>query len=200
MYLDELIGVITAWLAGQGLAQVVLGGHSLGGAAALATALAQPDRVAGLLVVSGGARLPVPPDLLELAQHDATAAPRGGDPLGAVAFVVRVYSRDASPPGAPWARDRAVRALAALPPGVLATDLAICAAVDLRPRLAEVSVPVLALVGSDDRMTPPELSEELVAGLPNATLHVLPGASHMALVETPQPVVAAMVAFLDRYF
>ena len=186
--LAELVDAVTAWLAARGLARVVLGGHSLGGALALATALAQPGRVAGLLLVASGARLPVPADLLDMAQHDATAA--------AVAFVDLVYGRAAPP----QVRERGTRALLALAPDVLATDLAVCAAVDLRPRLADVTVPVLALVGSDDRLTPPHLSEELAAGLSQVTYRVLAGAGHMALVETPAQVTAPMVALLDKFF
>lgn len=48
-----------------GVARAVLGGHSYGGAIAIEAALAAPDRVAGLALLSTGARLRVSPAVFE---------------------------------------------------------------------------------------------------------------------------------------
>ncbi|MFM8829133.1 MAG: alpha/beta fold hydrolase, partial [Actinomycetota bacterium] len=52
---------------------MVMVGHSLGGAVALEIALARPDLVAGLVLVSTGARLPVPDDALARIDADFEA-------------------------------------------------------------------------------------------------------------------------------
>src|SRR5258708_21615887 len=44
------------------------------------------------------------------------------------------------------------------------------AALDLRPELSKFEVPLLLLVGEHDEATPPQMSRELAAGLPQANL------------------------------
>src|SRR5207302_2718951 len=53
------------------------------------------------------------------------------------------------------------------------------AELDLRPALAWVKVPVLVLVGEHDEATPPPMSRELAAGLPQARLKIIPGCAHV---------------------
>ena len=48
-------------------------------------------------------------------------------------------------------------------------------ALDLRPELGKVSVPALVLVGEHDEATPPPMSHELAAGLPQALSGDHPG-------------------------
>ena len=64
------------------------------------------------------------------------------------------------------------------------------AGLDLRPELATVKVPVLVLVGEHDEATPPPMSHELAAGLPQARLEVIAGCAHVPQLQSP-------AAFLD---
>ncbi|MET0879534.1 MAG: alpha/beta fold hydrolase [Tardiphaga sp.] len=70
------------------------------------------------------------------------------------------------------------------------------AALDLRPDLAKVKVPVLVLVGSQDEATPPPMSEELSALLPDARLIVLDGCAHVPQLQSPAEFMAAIGDFL----
>ena len=56
---------------------------------------------------------------------------------------------------------------------------------DQRERAAAIEVPTLVLVGADDTLTPPELSQALADLVPGAQLHVLAGAGHLANIERP---------------
>lgn len=47
-------------------------------------------------------------------------------------------------------------------------------------------IPTLIMVGEADRMTPPSRSQEILDGLPEAELVVIPGAGHMAILEAPE--------------
>ena len=67
------------------------------------------------------------------------------------------------------------------------------AALDLRPELGKVKVPALVLVGEQDEATPPPMSHELAAGLPQAHLKIIPG-----LCPCPAIAVAAAVSGSDR--
>lgn len=57
------------------------------------------------------------------------------------------------------------------------------AAWDFRGRLSEIAAPTLVVAAAEDRVTPPEQAEELVAGIPDARLVVVPEAAHLANVE-----------------
>jgi pimeloyl-ACP methyl ester carboxylesterase len=50
---------------------------------------------------------------------------------------------------------------------------------DRYPRLAEITVPTVVMVGSADRSTPPSHSQRLAAGVPGARLVTVPDAGHM---------------------
>jgi 3-oxoadipate enol-lactonase len=70
------------------------------------------------------------------------------------------------------------------------------AELDLRPRLGEVRVPVLVLVGEHDEATPPPMSHELAAGLPNAHLEIIPGCAHVPQLQSPEVFLATIGDFL----
>jgi 3-oxoadipate enol-lactonase len=72
------------------------------------------------------------------------------------------------------------------------------AGLDLRPKLSQLKVPVLVLVGEHDEATPPPMSHELAAGLPNARLTVLPGCAHVAQLQSPELFLAAIEGFLKE--
>jgi 3-oxoadipate enol-lactonase len=76
---------------------------------------------------------------------------------------------------------------------------AACAALaelDLRPELGKVTVPVLVLVGEHDEATPPPMSHELAAGLPNAQLKIIAGCAHVPQLQSPQVFLDAIGDFL----
>ncbi|HZC95980.1 MAG TPA: alpha/beta fold hydrolase [Bradyrhizobium sp.] len=60
------------------------------------------------------------------------------------------------------------------------------ASLDLRPELGSVKVPVLVLVGEHDEATPPPMSHELAAGLPQAHLEIIQGCAHVPQLQSPQ--------------
>lgn len=59
-------------------------------------------------------------------------------------------------------------------------------------------LPVAALVGDRDRLTPPPCAESIVAALPGAELMVCEGAGHMLMMERPEEVNAALLAVVRR--
>src|SRR5712672_3711861 len=81
-------------------------------------------------------------------------------------------------------------------PDVLQAACADLAELDLRPQLAQVKVPVLVLVGEHDEATPPPMSHELAAGLPNARLKIIPGCAHVPQLQSPGLFLDAIDDFL----
>jgi 3-oxoadipate enol-lactonase len=70
------------------------------------------------------------------------------------------------------------------------------AGLDLRPELGKVKVPVLVLVGEHDAATPPPMSHELAAGLPQAHLAIIPGCAHVPQLQSPDVFLDAIGDFL----
>jgi 3-oxoadipate enol-lactonase len=71
------------------------------------------------------------------------------------------------------------------------------AELDLRPELAKVGVPVLVLVGEHDEATPPPMSHELAAGLPQARLEIIAGCAHVPQLQSPDIFLKAIGDFLS---
>jgi 3-oxoadipate enol-lactonase len=67
---------------------------------------------------------------------------------------------------------------------------------DSLPRLGEIRVPVLVLVGEEDTLTPPAESRRIAEGVSDGRLVVLPGAGHLANLEAPDAFNAALGEFL----
>jgi 3-oxoadipate enol-lactonase len=61
--------------------------------------------------------------------------------------------------------------------------------------LPAIPVPTLVVVGDQDALTPPPLSEKMAATIPRATLTRIPGAGHLTPMERPGAVSAALGEF-----
>ncbi len=67
---------------------------------------------------------------------------------------------------------------------------------DQTPFLAAIKAPSLVIVGSEDALTPPAMSQTLVAGIQGAKLVTIPGAGHMSNLEQPDLFNDAVRSFL----
>lgn len=65
---------------------------------------------------------------------------------------------------------------------------AIMARSDHRAALARLELPALVMCGREDKITPPEVAEELAALIPGARLEWIDNAGHMTPMEQPQRV------------
>lgn len=75
-------------------------------------------------------------------------------------------------------------------------EAAIIGRPDNRPFLPSIRCPTLVLVGREDALTPVELSEEIVAGIPGAKLQIVPDCGHLSTIERPEAVSRALRAWL----
>jgi 3-oxoadipate enol-lactonase len=84
-------------------------------------------------------------------------------------------------------------------PEVLRAACDALAELDLRPQLSKVRVPVLVLVGEHDEATPPPMSRELAAGLPDARLKIISGCAHVPQLQAPQVFLDAIADFMPEW-
>jgi pimeloyl-ACP methyl ester carboxylesterase len=69
---------------------------------------------------------------------------------------------------------------------------------DSTDQLAGITHPTLIIVGEGDTLTPPEVSRDMHARIPGASLAVLPESGHIANLEQPETFGRALDHFLDR--
>jgi pimeloyl-ACP methyl ester carboxylesterase len=69
---------------------------------------------------------------------------------------------------------------------------AIIARPDSRSMLKDIKVPTLIVVGEGDQITPPDAAREMHEGIAGSKLLAVPRAGHLALLEQPEPVRAAL--------
>ena len=181
--IDEFAEFIEAYVHANCPQGAVLCGHSMGGAVAIETELRKNSFVRGLVLLGSGAKLRVSPAILQGLQDDFEAT---------IAQLAQLFFADATPERVEWAKDSMRR----IGPAQTFADFAACDAFNALDRLGEITVPLLALTGESDKMTPPKFAEALVDRVPGALARIIPGAGHFVMVEQPAETNAAIGAFL----
>jgi len=69
---------------------------------------------------------------------------------------------------------------------------------DSTPLLAAIHVPVHVIVGAEDALTPPALSEAMQRDIAGATLTIVPNAGHLSNLENADRFDEALAEFLDH--
>jgi pimeloyl-ACP methyl ester carboxylesterase len=67
---------------------------------------------------------------------------------------------------------------------------------DSRPTLGAIRCPTLVLVGDGDELTPPDRAAEMAQGIAGSRLVMLPECGHLATLERPRQVTAALLELL----
>ncbi|MDK0523100.1 4-carboxymuconolactone decarboxylase [Streptomyces sp. ML-6] len=178
--IGELSDRLIATLDGLGVRRFGYAGCSIGGAIGADLALRHPNRIASLALVAASARFG---SADEFRQRGVVVRTNGLEPMARSA-PERWFT-----PGFAAAQaaivDWAVQMVRTTDPGCYIAACEALAAFDIRGELGRITVPTLALVGSEDRVTGPGDARTLVAGIPDARLALVPGASHLAPVEQP---------------
>ena len=192
--------VLRAAAAELGLLRPILVGHSLGAAVALAWALDAPGEVAAVVTL-GGYVLPLggPPPWVVAAARSRTmlralggiGRSRLGRPL-VDSVLRRVLFPD--PPPADYAR---LAPALALDEARLVNDgedrkSAEAGLRALEARYGDLDLPVVIVVGEQDRVVPPRSSFELHRALPHSELMSLTATGHMPQFTRPDAVMAAV--------
>jgi len=69
---------------------------------------------------------------------------------------------------------------------------------DLRPRLKDVRVPTLIIVGRQDFITTPAMAQEMARHLPQARLEVFEESGHFAVIEEPEKFYQVVKRFVQE--
>ncbi|MFE2938467.1 4-carboxymuconolactone decarboxylase [Streptomyces sp. NPDC059255] len=184
----ELAQRLLATLDGLGVQRFGYVGCSIAGAIGAELALRRPDRVASLALVAASPRFGTAD---EFRQRGVIVRANGLDPMARTAperWFTPGFAA-AQPAIVEWA----VQMVRTTDPGCYIAACEALAAFDIRAELGRITVPTLVLVGAEDQVTGPAEARTLVAGIPDARLALVPGASHLAPVEQPAAVTDLLV-------
>ncbi|MBN1828497.1 MAG: alpha/beta hydrolase [Deltaproteobacteria bacterium] len=164
---------IAAFIEEASLRRPVVVGHSLGAAVVLSLAIEYPHLISAVVPVGGGSRMAVNPAIFDLLT---------ADPAAACSLIAKLSLfkplRDSLSPFL-------VEMFGRGDPSVLAGDLRACDAFDVTGDLSRVVLPVLAVCGDSDKMTPPSLSRMLAEQIPGARLALIGESGHFPMLERP---------------
>jgi len=182
---------LIALLDRLGVARAHLCGLSLGGMLSLWTAAHHPERVDHLVVLCTSALLGPPEMWIERA---AVVSARG-----TAAVADSVVSRWFTPSLQRRAPELIARMRAMLAVTPAAGYAACCGAIqrmDLRPDLAAIRAPTLAIAGADDPSTPPAHLSRIARAIAGCRLAVVDEAAHLANVEQPERTTSLILAHI----
>lgn len=186
---DDYAAAILAAMDELGIDQAHICGLSLGGVIAIAMHAVAPERCASLIIADSFAAHPD-----GRAIHDRSVAAsetmsmrelaeaRSGVLLGSAATAAL--------------RSEVIETMGAIDPAAYRLGAAAVWLADQRERARAITCPTLILVGEEDGVTPPALSEELQRLIPGSHIERIERAGHLANAEQPQTFNAAIESFL----
>ena len=193
-----------AVLDAAGVERAVVVACSMGGQAAIDLALAHPARVAGLALVGTAVRDAPYPELETGPTAELNALIEAADAAGDLDEVGRLEAwMWLDGPAAPEGRvggaarelflDMNARALRAEDPGEEAETP------PAWPRLGEIAVPTLLLVGRLDAEEIVAIDEQAAPLMPGARLQFLDGVAHVPHLEGDRATLDELTAFVDAF-
>jgi 3-oxoadipate enol-lactonase len=191
--IDDLADDVVALLDRLGIASAHLIGLSLGGMTVMRLAARDPDRVDRIGLLCTAARLASTQSWLARAQtvraHSASAVAES---------VVSRWFTPAYLDAHPEVRATHEQMVCSTSDEGYAACCEAIAEMDLRQDLSAIAAPTLAMAAADDPATPPQLLEDIVGQIPRSRLVLIEDAAHLANVQQPTVVTAALLAHLEH--
>lgn len=175
------------WMDAQNIPTAIVAGHSMGGAITQTMALRAPNRTAGIVLVSTGARLRVHPQILELSS-DAEKFDQAAEIVTNWSFSENADTR---------LKQLALARYKEMKAEVANFDFHACNEFDRMEEIGQIRTPTLVICGEEDVMTPPKFSRYLAEQIEGADLVLIPGAGHMMALEKPDVVANAIKEFVQ---
>ena len=173
---DDCAAAIFAGMDALGIERAHVCGLSLGGVVAIAMHAMAPERCASLVLADTFAVHPDGPGIYE--RSIAASADLRALAEARVDFLL-------APGALADVRREVVETMAKIDPAAYRIGAEAVWLADQRDRAAAIDIPTLVICGEEDKVTPPSLSEELAAIIPEAKLETIPGAGHISNLERP---------------
>ncbi len=185
--IEEYVKWLDFYIRDKDYRNVVLVGHSMGGAIAQLYAINHGRHLSGLILISTGARLRVDPSLLEyLKIADQDLSVWLNDYRNSLIGIDPLISQEL------------IRKKSEIGPLVQLNDLLCCDSFDAMDRIHEINCKTLVINGSEDHITPVKYAEYLVDKIPNSQIKIISGAGHAVLIEKPNELNQAITKFINN--
>ncbi|HEX3676880.1 MAG TPA: alpha/beta fold hydrolase [Sphingomicrobium sp.] len=186
---DDYAAAIISAMHELGIDRAHICGLSLGGVVAIAMHHADEKRCASLILAD---TFVVHPQGEAIYERATTAS----ENLRAMAEA-RVDMLLAQP-AAPRIRREVVETMARIDPAAYCIGAEAVWLADQSERAKQIRVPTLILVGDQDLITPPDLSDELAGFIANAQVQVIEDAGHISNLEKPAEFNLALELFIGQ--
>ena len=183
--IDGYVEWLHDYIYHQQYQDVVLVGHSMGGAVAQLYGLKYGDEVKALVLIGTGARLRVLPDWLKAVEEMVTDE---------AAWIKYLAERHRST--APEIRQFVIEERMRIGPAVMLNDLLGCDKFDIMDRVHNIKLPTLVICGSDDELAPVKYTHYLASKIEAARELIVNGTGHWVQTEKPRKVNQAIDSFL----
>ncbi|MGE3150621.1 MAG: alpha/beta fold hydrolase, partial [Pseudorhodoplanes sp.] len=176
-----------------GLKRFHLAGHSLGGLVATALALAHPERLRGVAILSAACgRTPEEKaTALKRMEMIGSEEPGGHFQRSLPRWFTEEFVCDNPDIIADYAKRNRDN-----DPQCYAAVYRVLATTDFADELHKLKVPALVVTGEFDQGSNPRMSRLMAERIPDAELHILPKLRHSILIEAPQ----VIAPLLDNFF
>lgn len=186
---DDFAAAVLAAMDSLGIGQTHICGLSLGGVVAIAIHHAAPERCASLILADSFA---VHPDGPAIHERSVAASADLRALAESRADVLLAQPAD------PAIRTEVVETMARIDPAAYRTGAEAVWLADQRDRARAIQVPTLVICGAEDKVTPPELSRELVELIPGARYKQIERAGHLSNLEQPEEFIRIVEEFIGN--
>ncbi|WP_108484996.1 3-oxoadipate enol-lactonase [Oceaniglobus ichthyenteri] len=189
--MGALIGDAERLLDHLNIQDCVFVGCSIGGMIGQGLAVKRMDQVRALVLSNTAARIGTPQMWAERIEK----VTKGGVDAVADGVIERWFSKSfrATPEVVKW-RNMLIRT----PQQGYAGCSAAISGSDFLTTTATLTLPTLAIAGSEDGSTPPDMVRETAGLINGARFHLIRGAGHLPSVEKPQEFAATLTEFLNE--
>jgi pimeloyl-ACP methyl ester carboxylesterase len=183
---EEYVDWLRKYVKKRACKEVVLAGHSFGGAIAMMYALRYPQELKGIIIIGSGSRLRVHPMFLTPCEEAIKGNGQKWHEL--VEEIYRSTTED-------YKRE-VVEIQKSIGPAVMLNDFLCCDKFDIMDRVHEIKLPALIICGELDLMTPVKYASYLGARIANSRVVIVPKAGHLVFAEKPEVVNEAIEDFV----
>lgn len=196
--MELFAGDVAGLMDALGIQNAILCGLSMGGYAAFAFLRKYPQRVAGLILADTrpGADTPEAQANRENVAQIAETQGTGAIADLQVPRLISEYTRKRHPEV-----EARIRQLIdeATPQGIAAASRGMVQRADSTELLGGISCPTLVIVGEQDALIPPAVTQDYASRIPGVQFTVIPQAGHLSNLEQPEAFLQAMGGFLGSF-
>ncbi len=186
--INDYVEWVRGFIAARGYKDIILCGHSMGGAISLAYANKYPEEVKGLVLMNTGAKLKVSPKIFNSCK--VTSAEQASTWLKHHETHFKCPDDDI--------KHLLTQKTKTIGPNIEITDLKACDNFDMMNQVSSLNIPTQIICGDNDLLTPPNYSQYLSDNITDSDLTVIPGSGHFSQLDSHKIVNQTIEQFLIK--